>query len=206
GFDPSITSPKGAKGLMQLMPGTAREYGAGGREFDPEANLRAGMNYFAKLLTDFNGNVEKALTAYNAGPGRGGIPLPSGENATFAQDVLRRMPQGAGGLLERGQRLEKALQLGVEAESPDRERLAQIRATGQEYLRALEAEEREANQDDLEHRRQVFATAREYLHALEAEEREAHQDDLERRRQVFATGREYLRALEAEQKQALDFT
>jgi tape measure domain-containing protein len=99
GFNPNAVSRAGAKGLMQLMPGTAAQYGAGGREFDPETNLRAGMTYFAKLLADFNGNVAKALTAYNAGPAGRGIPQASGENATFAQDVLRRMPQGVGGML-----------------------------------------------------------------------------------------------------------
>lgn len=146
GFNPQARSRAGAMGLMQLMPETAQRYGAGGREFEPEANLRAGMTYFAELLRQFNGNVERALTAYNAGPSRGGIPLPTGENATFAQDVLRRIPRSAGGYLESGQRLEEALRLGVEAEKPDLESRRRILETGREDLRRIEQGMREAEQ------------------------------------------------------------
>ena len=169
GFNPQAVSRAGARGLMQLMPGTAAAYGAGGREFEPEANLRAGMSYFAELLQKFNGNVERALTAYNAGPARGGIPLPTGENATFAQDVLRRVPQTIQGMLDAAGRQQRALAAGQEAQTPDTERLAQTRATGREYLQAIEEEERQRDVDARERRQQVMATSREYIRALEEE-------------------------------------
>jgi tape measure domain-containing protein len=169
GFDPRVVSRAGARGLMQLMPGTAAAYGAGGREFEPEANLRAGMSYFAELLQKFNGNVERALTAYNAGPARGGIPLPTGENATFAQDVLRRMPQGVQGLLDAAARTGRSLEAGQEAQTPDTERLQQTRATGRAYLQALDEEERQRDVDARERRQQAMATGREYLRGLDEE-------------------------------------
>ena len=69
-------SPKGAQGLAQLMPGTARELGVD--PADPFANLEGGARYLRAQLDRFDGDVEKALAAYNAGPGRveaaGGIP------------------------------------------------------------------------------------------------------------------------------------
>jgi len=77
GFDPHALSPKGAQGLMQLMPGTAKEYGVQDA-FDPLQNLRAGGTHLRRLLDQFDGDLTLALAAYNAGAGtvvrHGGVP------------------------------------------------------------------------------------------------------------------------------------
>jgi hypothetical protein len=78
-FDRGAVSPKGARGLMQLMPATARRFGVGGHEIhDPVKNLDAGSRYLRWLLDHFDGDLLKALAAYNAGEGTvdryGGVP------------------------------------------------------------------------------------------------------------------------------------
>ena len=67
-WNAQAVSRKGALGLAQLMPATARQLGVDPR--DPVANLVGGARYLRQLLDQFDGNVEKALAAYNAGPGR----------------------------------------------------------------------------------------------------------------------------------------
>jgi soluble lytic murein transglycosylase-like protein len=78
-FNPNAVSPAGAGGLMQLMPETARSYGV--RDvFDPEQNIRAGVKIMGQLLAQFDGDVELALAAYNAGPNaviRAGNRIPA---------------------------------------------------------------------------------------------------------------------------------
>lgn len=69
-FDHRAVSVKGARGLMQLMPATARRFGLAEADlFDPERNLEAGVSYLAWLLARFGGDLTRALAAYNAGEG-----------------------------------------------------------------------------------------------------------------------------------------
>lgn len=85
-------SPVGARGLAQLMPGTARELGVD--PDDPFANLEGGARYLRQQLDRFDGNVEKALAAYNAGPGRvmaaNGVPAIR-ETQMYVASVMGRL-------------------------------------------------------------------------------------------------------------------
>ncbi|MBN1104039.1 MAG: transglycosylase SLT domain-containing protein [Deltaproteobacteria bacterium] len=66
GYDPNAVSPKGAVGLMQLMPRTADALGAKD-SFDPKHNINAGVKYLSTLIAYFEGNLHMAVAAYNAG-------------------------------------------------------------------------------------------------------------------------------------------
>jgi hypothetical protein len=68
-FNPNAVSPKGAQGLMQLMPQTQREEGVL-NPFAPDENIRGGVHYLRKMLDAFQGDLELTLAAYNAGIGR----------------------------------------------------------------------------------------------------------------------------------------
>lgn len=85
-------SPVGARGLAQLMPGTARQMGVDAG--DPRANLEGGARYLRMQLDAFGGDIEKALAAYNAGPGRvhkaGGIPAIR-ETQDYVAAILSRL-------------------------------------------------------------------------------------------------------------------
>jgi soluble lytic murein transglycosylase-like protein len=76
-WNSSAVSSKGALGLMQLIPDTARQMGVG-NAFDPAQNVDGGVRYLRMLLERYNGDLSKALAAYNAGPGAvdrfGGVP------------------------------------------------------------------------------------------------------------------------------------
>ena len=88
----NAVSPVGARGLAQLMPGTAREMGVDPN--DPFANLEGGARYLRQQLDRFDGDVEKALAAYNAGPGRviaaNGIPAIR-ETQMYVASVMGRL-------------------------------------------------------------------------------------------------------------------
>lgn len=88
-FNERALSSKGAKGLMQLMPGTARRYGVS-NTFDPEENIQGGTRYLRFLLDMFNDDVLHAVAAYNAGENAvlriGGIP-PYRETIEYVRRV-----------------------------------------------------------------------------------------------------------------------
>ena len=91
GFVPTATSPKGAQGLMQLMPRTAAMLGVTD-VFDPVSNLEGGTRYLRQLLDRYDGDAVKALAAYNAGPQRveefGGIP-PYRETYAYVARIIQ---------------------------------------------------------------------------------------------------------------------
>jgi hypothetical protein len=91
GFVPTATSPKGAQGLMQLMPRTAAALGVT-NVFDPASNLEGGTKYLRQLLDRYDGDAVKALAAYNAGPQRveefGGIP-PFPETYAYVARIIK---------------------------------------------------------------------------------------------------------------------
>jgi len=92
GFNPGRVSPRGAVGLMQVLPSTAGGLGAAGDKdlHDPRVNLDVGSRYLGRLIEDYSGDLELVLAAYNAGPGaveryRGVPPYPE------TQEYVRRV-------------------------------------------------------------------------------------------------------------------
>ena len=102
-FNPGATSPKGAQGLMQLMPGTADDLLVA-NPYDPRENIMGGVRYLRMLLEKFNNRLPLALAAYNAGPQRVSqrLEVPAiPETQGFVRDVCQEFvkysqePQGA---------------------------------------------------------------------------------------------------------------
>ena len=96
-------SPSGAKGLMQLMDTTAQDMGVRD-SFDPAQNISGGVRYMRKLLDKFDGDLELALAAYNAGPGaverHGGVP-PYRETELYVSKVLSSMKADGDKVIDR---------------------------------------------------------------------------------------------------------
>lgn len=92
-YDPRAVSRKGAQGLMQLMPATARRFGVAD-SFDPVANIDGGTRYLRWLLEKFEGNAELVLAAYNAGEGNvwkyNGVP-PFRETIGYVKRIARHL-------------------------------------------------------------------------------------------------------------------
>ncbi len=92
-FRPGAVSPKGAMGLMQLMPDTADALGVA-RPFDPRENVQAGALHLRRLLDRFGGDLELALAAYNAGEQRvresGAVP-PFPETRRYVDQIMARL-------------------------------------------------------------------------------------------------------------------
>lgn len=99
-FQPDAVSHAGAQGLMQLMPGTAQRFGVS-NVFDPLENIKGGGAYLAWLLNEFDGDLTRAIAAYNAGENavrrHGGIPpFPETQEYVRRVKILLRRYRGAG--------------------------------------------------------------------------------------------------------------
>jgi soluble lytic murein transglycosylase-like protein len=96
GFNPAAISLKGARGVMQLMPGTARAMGVDAS--DPGGNIEGGVDYLSRMIKRFGGNLAKALAAYNAGPEAvdhyRGVP-PYAETIAYVDAVLARLDRAS---------------------------------------------------------------------------------------------------------------
>jgi soluble lytic murein transglycosylase-like protein len=99
-YNARATSPKGAMGLMQLMPATARQFGVM-NPYNPNENVRAGVAYLRQLLDRYDNNEQLALAAYNAGPKaveRYGVSVPPyRETRNYVSRISKMAPPSAAG-------------------------------------------------------------------------------------------------------------
>lgn len=132
-YNPNAVSYKGAEGLMQLVPGTARRFGVA-NSFNPEQNIEGGVKYLKHLLQLFNGDERLALAAYNAGEGAvaryGGIP-PYQETRNYVYQVGKRLGENRN---TQARAPKPATAKPAASESPRIERY--VDADGREYYRA----------------------------------------------------------------------
>jgi len=98
-YDPLAVSPKGAQGLMQLIPETARRFGVAD-VFNPADNIQGGARYLRYLLELYNGDYPRALAAYNAGEGAvakyGGVP-PYAETQNYLVQISKQLEKSMAG-------------------------------------------------------------------------------------------------------------
>lgn len=115
-YNPSAVSTKGARGLMQLMPATARRYGVTSL-FDPVENIRAGVAHLRDLLDRFGGDTRLAVAAYNAGAGAvdrySGVP-PFRETRQYVTRVMRRLGGRPAGRTQPTQEVRKLSKVEVQ--------------------------------------------------------------------------------------------
>jgi soluble lytic murein transglycosylase-like protein len=123
-----VVSPKGAIGLMQLMPATAARFGAAD-PWDVAQNIAAGTRYLAWLQDRFGGDQTRMIAAYNAGEGavdrHGGVP-PYAETRAYVRRVLARMPSFAGGAAPDGVIAAAAPNVAVPPDTPPRSILIDV--------------------------------------------------------------------------------
>jgi soluble lytic murein transglycosylase-like protein len=116
-WNPQAVSPKGAQGLMQLMPATADQHGVNDA-FDPRQNVNAGVRHLRMLLEKYSGDLDLALAAYNAGEGAvrraGGVPNYA-ETRTYVQKVTDAYFQPGSGRASRAVQQSKPIYRMVDA-------------------------------------------------------------------------------------------
>ena len=95
-FNPRAISRAGAGGLMQLMPGTARDMNPDGDRFNPEDNVGMGARYLSQLIAANGGNLERGLMGYHAGPGNLAKGKIGPATRAYVRSVLGKIP-GYGG-------------------------------------------------------------------------------------------------------------
>jgi soluble lytic murein transglycosylase-like protein len=125
-YNPLAVSPKGAQGLMQLMPATARRFGVA-NSFDPVDNIQGGARYLKYLLDLYKGNYELALAAYNAG-----------EGAVEKYRAVPPYPETLNYLVQVGRQFQKASAAAPSKENPPAvSKPAEVQPEGPAHIREI---------------------------------------------------------------------